>query len=82
MRTEPALRGAGIASAMLRHAVDDARARGVLRLSLETGSQPFFAPARAMYAKHGFAECPPFGAYRPDPHSTFMTLALAAQPAR
>lgn len=80
MRTDPERRGAGIASALLRHALDDARARGVARISLETGSQPFFAAARALYAKHGFAECPPFGGYRPDPNSTFMTLGL--QPAR
>jgi len=80
MRTDPARRGTGIASTLLRHALEDARARGVCRISLETGSQPFFAPARALYAKHGFVECPPFGAYAPDPNSTFMTLVL--QPAR
>lgn len=49
-----------------------------MRLSLETGSDPFFAPARALYAKHGFVPCPPFGSYRPDPLSTFMTLDLTA----
>jgi putative acetyltransferase len=47
------------------------------RLSLETGSWPYFAPARALYARHGFLECPPFGEYRPDRNSVFMTLALA-----
>jgi len=31
-----------------------------MRLSLETGSQPFFEPARALYLRHGFAECEPF----------------------
>ncbi|WP_083586875.1 GNAT family N-acetyltransferase [Agrococcus sp. Marseille-P2731] len=76
MRTDPARRGAGIASTLLLHALADARSRSVGRVSLETGSQPFFAPARALYAKHGFVECEPFGAYRPDPNSTFMTLAL------
>ncbi len=76
MRTDPERRGLGIASAMLRHALADASARGVERVSLETGSQPFFAPARALYAKHGFVECAPFGAYALDPHSTFMTLVL------
>ncbi|MGM1028482.1 MAG: GNAT family N-acetyltransferase [Actinomycetota bacterium] len=82
MRTDPARRGTGIASALLVHALEDARARSVRRVSLETGSQPFFAPARALYAKHGFAECEPFGAYRPDPHSTFMTLELEVEPPR
>jgi putative acetyltransferase len=61
---------------MLRHIMAAARKRGLSRLSLETGSWPYFASARALYARHGFAECPPFGDYRPDPNSVFMTLAL------
>jgi putative acetyltransferase len=46
------------------------------RLSLGTGSWPYFAPARALYARHGFVECAPFGDYREDPNSVFMTLEL------
>jgi putative acetyltransferase len=46
------------------------------RVSLETGSWPYFDPARALYTRHGFVECAPFGDYRLDPNSTFMTLAL------
>ncbi|KPC75482.1 GCN5 family acetyltransferase, partial [Streptomyces sp. NRRL F-6602] len=78
MRTDPARRRGGIATALLTHIVTEARLRGHRRLSLETGSDPFFAPARALYAKHGFVPCPPFGSYRPDPLSTFMTLDLTA----
>lgn len=76
MRTDPARRGAGIASQMLTHLVEDARSRGVRRISLETGSMEFFAPARRLYAKAGFVECRPFGSYVDDPHSVFMTLEL------
>ncbi len=76
MRTAPARRGQGIASGLLGHLVADARGRGIRRISLETGSGAFFAPARALYAKSGFAPCPRFGAYVDDPNSTFMTLAL------
>jgi len=76
MRTTAALRGQGIAARMLAHAMAEARALGHARLSLETGSQPFFAPARALYVKHGFEDCGPFGAYEPDPHSYFMTRLL------
>lgn len=79
MRTDPARRGVGIASTLLRHVIAHASEAGVGRVSLETGSQPFFAPARALYAKHGFVECPPFGGYVPDPNSTFMTLELPAR---
>ena len=76
MRTTAALRGQGIAAQMLAHAITEARALGHVRLSLETGSQPFFEPARALYAKHGFEDCGHFGAYRTDPHSHFMTRTL------
>jgi putative acetyltransferase len=76
MHTAEAARGRGVGTAMLRHIMAEARARGMTWLSLETGSWPYFAPARALYARHGFVECPPFGAYREDPNSVFMTLAL------
>lgn len=46
------------------------------RLSLETGTPSDFAAARALYAKAGYAECPPFGDYELDPFSVFMTKAL------
>lgn len=77
MRTDPALRGQGVGRAMLHHLLDDARARGVRRVSLETGPQPFFAAAHAIYSAAGFTECEPFGTYRPDPeYSLFMTREL------
>jgi len=76
MRTDPASRGRGIASALLRHAVADASERDIRRISLETGSMEFFAPARALYAKHGFVPCAPFGAYTDDPSSAFLACDL------
>ena len=76
MRTAAALRGRGVASAMLLHLLTQARAQGWQRVSLETGTQPFFAPARALYARHGFAPCGPFEGYRADPASCFMTMSL------
>ncbi|QCH25225.1 GNAT family N-acetyltransferase [Mycobacteroides salmoniphilum] len=76
MRTDPRHRGLGVASMLLAHALDDAKHRGVYRISLETGSMGFFAPAREFYRKHGFVACGPFGNYVEDPHSIFMTLAI------
>ena len=76
MRTEPRVRGRGVASRLIVHAIDDARSRGVERVSIETGSMAFFEPARALYAKAGFVPCAPFGSYVDDPLSTFMTLEL------
>jgi len=78
MHTAEAARGRGVGSALLRRIMETARARGMSRLSLETGSWPYFAPARALYARHGFVECGPFGEYREDPNSVFMTAALGA----
>lgn len=76
MRTDPAVRGKGLGRTMLHFLLADAAARGIRRVSLETGSMEFFLPARRLYASAGFVECGPFGSYRPDPLSTFMTLAL------
>jgi putative acetyltransferase len=76
MRTATGRTRQGVATALLRHVLDEARTVGFARVSLETGSFDFFAPARALYARHGFVDCEPFGDYRPDPHSTFMTLVL------
>jgi len=78
MRTAEWARGRGVASALLRHLLAEARTTGYRRLYLETGSQEFFAPARRLYERHGFAACPPFADYVPDPHSVFMTLRLDA----
>jgi putative acetyltransferase len=78
MRTSPAHQNRGIASTLLRHIITEAERAGFSRLSLETGSFDFFAPARALYTKFGFEYCGPFGDYREDPHSVFMTKVLAA----
>jgi putative acetyltransferase len=80
MRTARAARGRGVASAVLDRILDLALERGYARVSLETGAEPFFVPARTLYARRGFVECGPFAHYRPDPNSVFMTLTLAAAP--
>ncbi|MBS0340257.1 MAG: GNAT family N-acetyltransferase [Proteobacteria bacterium] len=76
MRVSGRRRRTGAGRAMLLHIVDEARRRGLSRLSLETGSQPEFAPARQLYASMGFAECGPFAGYNLDPNSVFMTRPL------
>jgi putative acetyltransferase len=76
MYTAEAARRTGAGSALLRHLIQTARSLGATRLSLETGSWPYFEPARSFYARHGFVECGPFGDYAADPNSVFMTLAL------
>ena len=70
-------RGRGLSRLMLVHLLAEAKAAGITRLSLETGSQAMFRPARVLYERAGFAECPPFADYVPDPMSVFMTHTLA-----
>ena len=76
MHTAEAARRRGVGSAMLEHIIDAARNRGIRKLSLETGSWPYFQPAAAFYKRHGFVECPPFGDYKLDPNSIFLTRDL------
>ena len=76
MRTSSAARNRGVASKMLQHILSEARKMGYRRLSLETGTMPYFEPARTMYLKHGFNECPPFSSYVEDPNSVFLTVEL------
>ncbi len=76
MRTDPRRRGQGVATRILAHLLRDARRRHIRRIFLETGSMEFFAPARALYSKAGFVPCEPFGSYREDPNSVFMTKNL------
>jgi putative acetyltransferase len=66
----------GVGSIMLHHIITAAQAKGMTRLSLETGSWAYFEPARMLYRKFGFVECPPFADYTSDPNSVFMTLNL------
>jgi putative acetyltransferase len=76
MYSVQSMRGRGVGTAMLLHIIATARASGMSRLSLETGSWDYFLPARALYRRHGFTECPPFSDYALDPNSIFMSLEL------
>ena len=79
MRTAEAHLRQGVGTRILEHLLAEARPRSYRRLSLETGSMEAFAPARRLYERFGFEECPPFADYRPDPYSVYMTLPLWPQ---
>ena len=76
MRTPAGLRRRGAGRAVLNHILSVAKQRGYTRLSLETGPVDSFGPAHTLYASAGFQECGPFGDYKLDPYSVFMTLDL------
>ena len=76
MRSALQARRSGVARAVLEHIFGVARSRQYARLSLETGSQDAFEPARRLYESFGFGYCPPFEGYVEDPNSVFMTIVL------
>lgn len=78
MRTAPGRTRRGVGGAMLRHIIDTARRAGFTRISLETGTTPYFDPAMRLYHSFGFRDCPPFADYREDQFSHYMTLDLTA----
>ena len=76
MHTQQVARRRGYGGQMLRHIIAEAHARGMARLSLETGSWDYFKPAHALYRAHGFVPCGPFEGYVEDTNSLFLTLEL------
>ncbi len=76
MHIAEAARGKGVAQKLVALLIEAAKARSYHRLSLETGTLPAFKPARALYERLGFEECPPFATYVVDPYSVFMTKGI------
>jgi len=76
MRTARTHLRRGVATMLLQHIMTEAKRRKYRRLSLETGSMPYFEPARSLYRKAGFKECAAFVGYMPDPNSAFFTREI------
>jgi putative acetyltransferase len=76
MRTHPEFLRRGVGSAVLEHIIDEARMRGMRRLSLETGRDPAFEPALALYRKRGFLDGEPFADYARSDFNQFLHLLL------
>ena len=76
MRTHPAFLRRGVAAALLEHIIAAARQRGLVRLSLETGSGPAFEPALALYRRRGFVAGAAFAQYERSEFNQFLHLPL------
>jgi putative acetyltransferase len=76
MHTAAEARGRGVGRALLSYLLDTARTRGYRLVSLETGTTPGFAAARALYESAGFTPTGPFGGYPETGDNTFYSLAL------
>lgn len=78
MHTIEATRRQGVGRALVQHLLSVAADRNYERVSLETGTEDAFAPARAFYSKLGFTACDRFGQYVDSPTSACMTIVLKA----
>ncbi|WP_394209394.1 GNAT family N-acetyltransferase [Enterovibrio calviensis] len=76
MRTSENFLRRGVAANLLAHILQESRRRQYSRLSLETGTETEFEPARRLYQRFGFENCSPFAEYVEDPNSAFFTRAL------
>ena len=63
MHTLAKYRGSGVGKAMVAHIEDFARSSGIERMSLETGTNEAFKPARELYKSLGYNSCDAFGDY-------------------
>jgi len=76
MRTHPDFLRQGAGARILDTIVTAARNEGLLRLALETGSGPAFAPALKLYRRRGFLSGGPFGDYISNGFNQFLWLDL------
>lgn len=76
MHTLANSRGQGIGKAMVAHIEDFARKIGIKRMSLETGTNEAFEPARKLYESLGYQNCEAFGEYVLSDDNMFMTKLI------
>lgn len=76
MRTAMAHLRKGVGRAIVQHIIAEAKGRGYVSLSLETGTDGSFERAREFYRGLGFRDCGPFGGYVASEENCFMRLML------
>ena len=76
MHTLTKSRGSGVGKAMVAYIEDFARSSGIERMSLETGTNEAFRPARQLYKSLGYQSCEAFGDYVLSEDNTCMTKLI------
>jgi putative acetyltransferase len=76
MRTHPDFLGCGVGKLILQTIVEAGRNRGLIRLSLETGSGAAFEAAWTLYERFGFREGEPYAGYAKTDFNHFLHLDL------
>ena len=76
IRIHDDFRGKGYGEKIINHLINEAKKLNINRISIETGSGDFFAPARKLFENCGFKPCPPFAHYKEDVNSLYLTKLL------
>jgi putative acetyltransferase len=76
MHTLAKSRCSGVGKAMVAHIENFARNSGIIRMSLETGTNEAFNPARELYKSLGYESCEAFGDYVLSDDNTCMTKLI------
>ena len=61
---------------ILKHLIFEAKKLNIKKISVETGTGDFFAPARKLFSKCVFKLCKPFAHYKEDPNSCYMSMLI------
>ena len=77
MRTHPEFLRQGVGALVLEHILAEATARGLQRVSLETGTAPAFEAALALYRRRGFVAGEAFADYSASAFNQVFHLDLA-----
>ena len=76
MHTLAKSRGLGVGIAIVAHIEEFARSCGIKRMSLETGKNEAFRPARELYKSLGYQSCEAFGEYVLSEDNMCMTKTI------
>ena len=76
IRIHDDFKGKGNGIKIINHLIEKAKKLNINRISIETGTSNFFAPARKLFANCGFKPCPPFSHYKEDINSLYLTKLL------
>ena len=77
IRVEDRFRKKGNGIKILKHLIFEAKKLNIKKISVETGTGDFFAPARKLFSKCGFKLCKPFAHYKEDPNSCYMSMLIS-----
>ena len=76
IRIHDNFRNQGNGIKVINHLINEAKKLNIKKLSIETGSGKFFEPARKLFKSCDFKPCEPFGHYKKDINSIFLTKLL------